>query len=229
MRLTRGAKSPTTRRSKVLWVGKSPFEEVLLGVATVAVIAMSFAAATASASEIPFDQGVDVRSIVETVRHEPGSAVIAPAGIQYPGQWMPGCTDKILMAPSVSRSAVYELASTELVEECRPPGPRDPGNCRPTTGRTIRRKAQLVIRNRPATNQVEVFKLCLTRDDLSVIVVTSAVRYDSAVVGDTVVLEPRAPEAPLQPSRWWPFPWPPANPQDPPHDPRPRDPPPQAP
>lgn len=196
--------------------------------AAVAAVVLSFFVAAASAAEMSFDQGVDARAVLQTIGRETRSTLIVPAGMRRHLQWMPGCQE-VSMAPGISESPVYELASTELVEECDTPSPRDPGGCRQTFGETIRRNARLVVENRPATNSTEVFQLCLTGDRLSASTLRSSVRYMSLVDGDSVVLTPEPPEssAPMTRSSMSriPWPWPP----DPSPAPWPTPEPPQAP
>ncbi|MBI4376917.1 MAG: hypothetical protein HY549_10765 [Elusimicrobia bacterium] len=163
-----------------------------------AIIALAFLLSPQAPAGMPavsFDQGIDVRAVMQDIK---AASPIGISGTRRRTGWMPGVKD-IEMPPFVLLSPVFELASTELLEECTPPGPRDPGRCIPTTGRTLRWKFQLRFWDAAARAGREVFRVVMTGDDVSVVVLDSTHKYSWELRrGDIseIVFTSRPPQAP---------------------------------
>jgi hypothetical protein len=148
--------------------------------------------AAAAAAQVRFDQGVDVKAALRLLRAETASVATpqtAPAAAPKAASlgrhlyWMAGCRE-VTLAPGASRSALVDLSSTEIVEECDVfPNPQ----CRQTFGFTVRKNARLVAEGR-ATPGAETFKLCLMGEELSVDLTT---QYTQVQQGDTLILRPQ--------------------------------------
>lgn len=154
---------------------------------SVLLLSVSVAASAASPSDVRFDQGVDVKAVM----HEAGldrPAAVRPAGVQRHLYWMQGC-EKKEMAPGVNETGKFLLSSFEMVEDCEYGYPG--GGCRTGIGMSYTRQLRLVLEGRPASNPAESFTVCLTGNDVSIMLMQTPTHYDVSVVGDDVILKAR--------------------------------------
>jgi hypothetical protein len=157
---------------------------MLRPITTLLLLGLGAVALAAPLPELRFDQGIDVKAVMREAGLERQAA--AAKGFPRHLYWIQGCEDKTL-PPGVNETAKFRLSSTEVVEDCDYGFPG--GGCRTTFGwtRTLP-DVRLVLKGRPAGNPAETFTVCLTGNDLGVLIMQTPTRYGVSVSGSDVVL-----------------------------------------